>query len=345
VKAIRFHQHGGPEVLRYEDAPTPEPGLGEVLVALRAAALNHLDIFTRSGGVPKVPLPHIGGADGAGMVAAKGPGATRYPVGARVFFDPGLSDGTCDYCARGEHSLCDRWEILGEHRDGTFAQATVVPERNLRPIPEGLSFEEAAAFPLVFLTAWRMLITKAHVLPGESVLILGIGGGVALAALQIAKLAGARVFVTSGSQEKLERAKAMGADVLINHKTADFSKEVWGITEKRGVDVVIENVGAATWAGSIRALAKGGRLVTCGATSGPKPDEDIRRIFVKQITIYGSTMGTPHDWEQLNRLLVAKTLRPVVDRTLALEQAAQAQEILEHGDHFGKIVLTIPPLA
>ena len=345
MKAVRFHQHGGPEVLRYEDATTPRPGPGEVLVALRAAALNHLDIFTRSGGVPKVPLPHIGGADGAGVVAANGAGAIRHPLGARVFFDPGLSDGTCDYCARGEHSLCDRWEILGEHRDGTFAQAVVVPERNLRPIPEGLSFEEAAAFPLVFLTAWRMLMTKARVLPDETVLILGIGGGVAQAALQIAKHVGARVFVTSGSQEKLDRAKAMGADVLINHRTTDFSKEVWAITEKRGVDVVIETVGAATWAGSIRALAKGGRLVTCGATSGPKPDEDIRRIFVKQITIYGSTMGTPHDWEQLNRLLADKSLRPVVDRTLPLEQTAQAQELLEHGDHFGKIVLTIPPLS
>ncbi len=345
MKAIRFHQHGGPEVLRYEDAPAPEPGRGEVLVALRAAALNHLDLFTRNGDVPKVPLPHIGGADGAGVVAANGPGATRFPAGTRVFFDPGLSDGTCDYCARGEHSLCDRWEILGEHRDGTYAQAVVMPEVNLRPIPEGLSFEEAAAFPLVFLTAWRMVVSKARVLPGEAVLILGIGGGVALAALQIAKHAGARVFVTSSSQEKLDRAKAMGADVLINHKATDFSKEVWGITEKRGVDVVIENVGAATWAGSIRALARGGRLVTCGATSGPKPDEDIRRIFTKQITIYGSTMGTRHDWEQLNRLLAAKTFRPVVDRTFPLEQAAQAQTLLEHGEHFGKLVLTIPPLS
>src|SRR5260370_822222 len=233
---IRFHQHGGPEVLRYEDAPTPEPGPGEVLVALRAAALNHLDIFTRNGDVPKVPLPHIGGADGAGAVAANGPSATRYPVGPRV-------------------------------------------------------------------------------------------------------------FVTAGSQEKLDRAKAIGADVLINHKATDFSKEVWGLTQKRGVDVVIENVGAATWAGSIRALAKGGRLVTCGATSGPKPDEDIRRIFVKQITIYGSTMGTPHDWEQLNRLLAAKALPPLVDPTAPPDHAAQAQELLEHGAHFGKNVLAITPLS
>jgi NADPH:quinone reductase-like Zn-dependent oxidoreductase len=344
VKAIRFHEHGGPDVLRYEDAPTPEPGNGEVLVGLRAAALNHLDLFARTGLIPGVPLPHIGGADGAGVVAANGPGATRYPVGTRVFFDPGLSDGSCDYCARGEHSLCDTWEILGEHRDGTFAQAVVMPEVNLRPIPDGLSFEEAAAFPLVFLTAWRMLVTKARVVPGETVLILGIGGGVALAALQIAKHAGARVLVTSSSDEKLDRAKAMGADAMINHKATDFSKEVWRITQKRGVDVVIENVGAATWAGSIRALARGGRLVTCGATSGPKPDEDIRRIFQKQVTIYGSTMGTRHDWEQLNRLLTAKTFRPIVDRTFSLEQAAQAQALMESAEQFGKIVLTIPPL-
>jgi len=345
VKAIRFHEHGGPEVLRYEEAPTPKPGSGEVLVALRAAALNHLDLFARSGLIPGVPLPHTGGADGAGLVAAAGPGAGRYPVGTRVFFDPGLSDGTCDYCARGEHSLCDTWEILGEHRDGTFAQAVVMPEVNLRPIPEGLSFEEAAAFPLVFLTAWRMVISKARIVPGETVLILGIGGGVALAALQIAKHVGARVFVTSGSQEKLDRARAMGADVLINHKATDFSKEVWGITHKRGVDVVIDNVGAATWAGSIRALARGGRLVTCGATSGPKPDEDIRRIFQKQVTIYGSTMGTRHDWEQLNRLLAAKTLRPTVDRTFPLEQMAEAQTLMERGEQFGKIVVAIPPLS
>jgi NADPH:quinone reductase-like Zn-dependent oxidoreductase len=345
VKAIRFHEHGGPDVLRYEEAPTPEPGPGQVLVALRAAALNHLDLFARSGVIPGVPLPHTGGADGAGVVAGCGPGAGRYPVGTRVFFDPGLSDGTCDYCARGEHSLCDTWEILGEHRDGTFAQAVVMPEVNLRPIPDGLSFEEAAAFPLVFLTAWRMVISKARIVPGETVLILGIGGGVALAALQIAKHVGARVFVTSGSQAKLDRAKAMGADVLINHKATDFSKEVWEITHKRGVDVVIDSVGAATWAGSIRALARGGRLVTCGATSGPKPDEDIRRIFQKQVTIYGSTMGTRHDWEQLNRLLAAKTLRPTIDRTFPLEQAAEAQALLERAEQFGKIVLTIPPLS
>lgn len=345
MKAIRFHDFGGPEVLRYEDVPEPKPGPGEVLIALRAAALNHLDLFVRTGGVPKTPLPHIGGADGAGVVAASGPGATSYATGSRVFFDPGLSDGTCDYCARGEHSLCDRWEILGEHRDGTFAQAVVIPEVNLRPIPDRISFEEAAAFPLVFLTAWRMVVTKGRVRPADTVLILGIGGGVAIAALQIAKHSGARVFVTSGSDAKLDRARQLGADVLINHKTSDFSKEVWTATEKRGVDVVIDDVGAATWPGSIRALARGGRLVTCGATSGPKPDEDIRRIFTKQITIYGSTMGSRHDWEQVSRLLAAGVLNPVTDTTFPLEEAAVAQQRMERAEQFGKLVLTIPPLS
>jgi NADPH:quinone reductase-like Zn-dependent oxidoreductase len=336
VLAVRFHQHGGPEVLRYEEVPIPTPGPGEVLIGLRAAALNHLDLFVRAG-IPGVVLPHIGGADGAGVVADNGPGT-------RVYFDPGLSDGTCDYCAKGEHSLCDRWQILGEQRDGTYAQAVVVPEVNLRPIPEHLSFEEAAAFPLVFLTAWRMVVSKARVQPGESVLILGIGGGVAIAALQIAKRAGARVFVTSSSPAKLSRARELGADVLIDHRLTDFSKEVWSITAKRGVDVVVDDVGAATWDRSIRALARGGRLVTCGSTSGPKPDEDIRRIFSKQITIYGSTMGTRHDWEQLTRLAAAGALRPVVDRTFPLKDAAAAQEMLARGEQFGKLVLTIPAL-
>ncbi len=344
MKAIRFHEHGGPEVLRYEDVPTPEPGPGELLVALRAAALNHLDLFVRAGS-PGVKLPHISGADGAGIIAAQGPGATRYPVSTRVFFDPGISDGTCRYCNRGEHSLCERWQILGEtSTNGTYAQAVVVPEVNCREIPQRLSFEEAAAFPLVFLTAWRMVVTKAQVRPGETVLILGVGGGVAIAALQIAKRAGATVFVTSGSDGKLQRAKELGADVLINHKTTDFSKEVWSITNKTGVDVVLDNVGAATWDRSIRALARGGRLVTCGATSGPNPQEEIRRIFAKQVTIYGSTMGTRHDWEQVTTLLQAGELRPIVDRTFPLAQAAQAQEVLANAEQFGKIVLQVPPL-
>lgn len=343
IKAIRFHQHGGPEVLRYEEVPTPRPGPGEVLVALRAAALNHLDLFVRNG-IPGVKLPHIGGADGAGVVLENGDGATRYDSGTRVFFDPGVSDGSCEYCRRGENSLCLNWQLIGENRAGTFAQAVVVPEVNLRPIPQRLSFEEAAAFPLVFLTAWRMVVSKARLQPGETVLILGIGGGVALAALQIARMIGARVFVTSGSDEKLARAKGLGAEVLINHREKDFSREVWSITAKRGVDVVVDDVGAATWDRSMRSLARGGRLVTCGATSGPKPDEDLRRIFARQITIYGSTMGTREDWDALNHHLASGELTPVVDRTFPLEQAAAAQEMMARGEQFGKLVLTIPEL-
>ena len=341
--AVRFHEHGGPEVLKLEEVPTPAPGPGEVLIALRAAALNHLDLFVRDG-IPGVNLPHIPGADGAGVIAGHGQAAGRLPLGSRVFFDPGLSDGSCSYCARGEHSLCDNWKILGEQTDGTYAQAVAVPEVNCRLIPERLSFEEAAAFPLVFLTAWRMLITKARIKPGETVLILGVGGGVSSAALQIAKRAGARVFVTSGSADKLERARQMGADILIDHRKIDFSKEVWSITGKRGVDVVVDNVGAATWEGSIRALARGGRLVSCGATSGPKPEQDLRRVFAKQITIFGSTMGTRHDWEQVTALLGQSQLEPIVDRVFPLEQAADAQRVLSQAQQFGKIVLRIPPL-
>jgi NADPH:quinone reductase-like Zn-dependent oxidoreductase len=344
MKAIRFHEHGGPEVLRFEEAPTPRAGPGEVLVGLHAAALNHLDLFVRDG-IPGVPLPHIGGADGAGVVAASGPGATRYAAGTRVLFDPGLSDGTCAYCRRGEHSLCDRFQILGEHRDGTFAQAVVVPEVNCRPIPEAFSFQEAAAFPLVFLTAWRLLMTKARVQAGETVLILGIGGGLAQAALQLAKLAGATVFVTSGDPHKLARGRALGADAVIDHAATDFSREVWNLTGKRGVDVVVDSVGAATWDRSVRALAKGGRMVVPGATSGPRAELDVRRVFDRQVTIYGSTMGSRSDWDQLVTLAGEGKLHPVIDRTFPLEAAAQAEERLARGEQFGKIVLDIPPLA
>jgi len=343
MKAIRFHRHGGPEELRYEEVPAPEPGPHEVLVALRAAALNHLDLFVRDG-IPGVRLPHIPGSDGAGVIAAQGPGATRYPVGTRVFFDPGISDGTCRFCSRGEHSLCEQYQILGEHRDGTYAQAVAIPEINCRSIPEHLSFPEAAAFPLVFLTAWRLLITKARLQPGESVLILGIGGGVSLAALQIAKQAGARVFVTSGSPQKLARAGQLGADAAIDHAQADFSREVWSLTNKQGADVIVDSVGAATWDKSIRALARGGRMVVPGATSGPKPEIDIRRIFTKQVAIYGSTMGTRHDWDQVTTLLESGKLQPVVDRTFPLERAAEAQMVLARAEQFGKLVLEIPAL-
>jgi NADPH:quinone reductase-like Zn-dependent oxidoreductase len=340
MKAIRFHEHGGPEQLRYEDVPDPAPAPGEVLLQMKAAALNHLDLFCRNG-IPGVKLPHIGGADGSGVVAAVGPHVDGVTVGERVLLNPALSDGSCAFCQAGEHSQCDAFQILGEQRDGTFAEYVVVPKENVARIPEGLSFVEAAAFPLVTLTAWRMLITKAQLRPGETVLILGVGGGVSSAALQIAKYAGAQVIVTSGSKAKLQRARELGADVLINHAEQDFSREVWSITEKRGVDVVLDNVGQATWPGSIRALAKGGRLVTCGASSGPKPDEDIRRIFTKQITIMGSTMGNRREFATVVALLADGKLKPLVDRTYPLAEAAAAQIALERGEQFGKMVLTI----
>ncbi len=341
MKAIRFHEHGGPEKLCYEEVPDPRPGPGEVLIQLRAAALNHLDLFCRNG-LPGVVLPHIGGADGSGIVVATDDGSQDPPIGERVLINPGLSDGVCSYCQAGEHSLCDRFKILGEQVDGTFAEYVVVPRENVMRIPDFLDFAAAAAYPLVTLTAWRMLMTKAQLRPGETVLILGVGGGVSSAAVQIAKLAGARVFATSGSDAKLERAQRLGADVTINYREKDFSREVWMMTDKRGVDVIVENVGQATWPGSIRALAKGGRLVTCGATSGPKPDEDIRRIFTKQVTIMGSTMGNRREFATIVALLAAGALKPLVDTTLPLAQAAEAQQALEQAEQFGKIVLTIP---
>jgi len=341
MQAVRFHQHGGPEQLRYEEVPDPVAGAGQVLVRLQAAALNHLDLFCRTG-IPGVPLPHIGGADGSGVVAARGTGVTDLQVGDGVLLNPALSDQTCAFCQAGEHSLCDNFKILGEQLDGTFAEYVAVPHENAVRIPEGVSFIEAAAYPLVTLTAWRMLITRAQIRPGETVLILGVGGGVSSAAVQIAKHAGARVIATSGSNAKLKRAEALGADVTINHREKDFSREVWALTHKRGVEVVVENVGEATWPGSIRALAKGGRLVTCGASSGPKPDEDIRRIFVKQITILGSTMGNRREFAAIVALLGAGVLKPIVDRTYSLQETAQAQRALEQGEQFGKIVLTIP---
>jgi len=266
-------------------------------------------------------------------------------VATRVFFDPGISDGTCAFCQRGEHSLCDHYQLLGENRDGTFAQAVVIPEVNCRPIPEAFSFQEAAAFTLVFLTAWRLLMTKARVQAGETVLILGIGGGVAQAALQLAKLAGATVFVTSGDPQKLARGRAMGADAVIDHATTDFSREVWNLTGKRGVNVVVDSVGAATWERSIRSLGKGGRLVVPGATSGPKAEIDVRRVFNRQVTIYGSTMGSRADWDQLVALASEGKLHPVIDRAYPLEAAAQAQARLASGAQFGKVVLEIPPLS
>ncbi len=342
MKAVYFHEHGSLDKILYGDLPDPVPGPGQVRVRLRAGALNHLDVFVRRG-IPGifVALPHIMGSDGAGVVDSAGPGVTRVKVGDEVVLNPGISCGTCEFCLKGEHSLCVSFHLLGEHVAGTFASFVVAPEINAWPKPEGISWEEAAAFPLTFLTAWRMLVTKARVKPGESLLIVGIGGGVAVAALQIAKFLGLTVGVTSGSAEKLARAKSLGADFGIDHYSADYSAETRKITGRRGVDVVLDSVGKATWKKSIASLARGGRLLTCGATTGPNPEEDIVRIFWNQLTVYGSTMGTHGEFGEMLKLFQGGRLRPVVDSVFPLSQAKEAELRLEEKKQFGKIVLKI----
>ncbi len=340
MKAVAIHRHGGLEELQYGDYPTPEPGSGQVRVRVKACALNHLDIFVREGwkGL-KLSLPHIPGCDVAGVVDEFDPGISGMNRGAEVVVNPSLFDGTCEYCLRGEESLCVDYKILGEHVNGGYAECVVVPARNILPKPPHLSFPEAAAIPLVFMTAWRMLVRRAQVRPGEDVLVVGASGGVASAAIQIAKVMGARVFAASRSLGKLARARELGADVLLDESEGDFSEAIWKATGKRGVDVVVENVGEATWAKSLRSLARGGRLVTCGATTGPMAEVDLRVLFWRQLSLLGSTMGSRADLQEVLRLVEARRLRPVVDTVMPLAKAREAQARLEGGEQFGKIVL------
>ena len=341
MRAVRIHEHGGPEVLRYEEGvPVPEPGPGEALAKVKACALNYLDIWVRRG-LPGIPpkLPHIPGSDVAGVVEKLGEGVEGFRPGERVVVNPSLSCGRCEYCRRGEDPLCDEYHILGEHVDGGYAEFVKVPARNLMRIPEGFAWEEAAAAPLVYQTAWRALITRAQLRPGETVLVLGASGGVGTACVQIAKLVGARVIAVAGSDEKLQRLRELGADEGINHATADFGTEAWKLTNKRGVDVVVDSVGEATWERSLRALAKDGRLVTYGATSGPKPPTDVRLVFWRQLRIIGTTMGNHHEFTRVMELVWQRKLRPVIDRVFPLQEAAEAQRRMEAREHLGKIVL------
>jgi NADPH:quinone reductase-like Zn-dependent oxidoreductase len=338
VKAIRIHEHGGLDVLKYEDVPVPEIGSGEALIRVKACALNYLDIWVRRG-LPGLKLPHIPGCDIAGTLEALGEGVQGYEVGERVVINPGVSCGECEYCRRGEDSLCDTYHIIGEHVDGGYAEFAKVPARNLMRIPEGFSFEEAAAAPLVFQTAWRALISRAGLRPGEDVLILGAGGGVGTACVQIAKLTGARVFAVAGTGEKLEKLKELGADELINYTEADFGKEAWRLTNKRGVDVVVDSIGEATWEKSLRALAKDGRLVTFGATSGPMPPTNVPLVFWRQLRIIGTTMGNRNEFFDVMKLIWDRKLQPIVDRVFPLSEAAEAQRLMEARQHFGKLVL------
>ncbi len=328
MRAVRIHEDGGPEVLVLEEAPDPAPGPGEVLVRLHASALNHLDVWIRKG-LPSVPKPRILGADGAGVVEALGEGVSGFEPGERVVVNPGIEAGG------------GRIHVIGEHGDGTNAELIAVPATNVHPIPDGLSFEEAAAFPLVFETAYRMLVTRAGLREEEWVLAWGIGGGVSTAALAIAKALGARVLVTSSSDTKLERARELGADATVNHATADVKAAVQEATGGRGVDVVVEHVGEATWQTSLAVAAHGGRIALCGATTGPNPPAALHRIWWKQLTILGSTMGTGEDFAAVYDLVASGRARPVVDRVFPLEEIRAAHERLEAGEQLGKIVLSI----
>jgi NADPH:quinone reductase-like Zn-dependent oxidoreductase len=335
---------------RVEIADVPDPGrnvLGphQVRVAVRAAALNHLELFVIRGLLPtKNRYPHILGSDGAGIVDDTGEAVTTVRPGDRVMINPGLWDGTCEHCQAGEHSLCLNLRVLGEHLPGTMAEYIVVPEQNLAKIPPldpPLRWDEAAAFTLATLTAWRMVVTRAAVRPAETVLVWGIGGGVSLAAMRIARLCGARTIATSSSDGKLAEAKRLGADIVLNHERQDIVREVRALTGRRGVDVVIENVGAATWERSLRVLAKGGRLVTCGATTGHDAVIDLRRLFAYQYTLMGVTLGNAVEYAAAVRALARGALRPVVDRTYPLVEARAAFERLEQAERLGKIALSL----
>jgi NADPH:quinone reductase-like Zn-dependent oxidoreductase len=354
MRACVIRASGSLDHIQLTDVPDPpSPGGGQgrgplgprdVRVAIRAAALNHLDLFVVRGLPHQHQFPHVLGADGAGVVEAVGSDVSAVRRGDRVMINPGISDYSCEYCRAGEHSLCVAYQLLGEHLPGTICEYVVVPEQNLATIPtlsRPLSWAEAAAFSLVTLTAWRMVVTRARVAAGETVLIWGIGGGVALAALRIAKLKGARVIATSSSDAKLREAQRLGADIALNHRTHKVAREVRALTAKRGVDVVIDDVGEATWDESLGALGRGGRLVTCGATSGPQASFDLRRLFWYQWTIMGSTMGNAAEYREVVGLLGTGELRPIVDRVFPFQDARAAFERLERGEQLGKIVIQV----
>ncbi len=340
MKAVVYYEHGGPEVLEIADLPEPKPGPNDVVLAVEAAALNHLDVWVRRG-LPnlKLDMPHVPGSDVAGVVAKLGSRVRGYRVGDRVTVNPGLSCGKCEFCRRGQESLCVDFKIIGEHVQGTCAEFVKVPARNLFRIPSKMRFEEAAAAPLTFLTAWRMLATRAGLKRGQDVLVHGAGSGVTIAAIQIAKHVGARVFVTSRDDGKLRRARQLGADVLINTTRERFDEVVWRETGKRGVDVVLDHVGPATWPQNLRSLTRDGKMVVCGATSGPTAQVDIRSLYWRQVSIIGSTMSSQKEFRDVMSLVVKKRLTPIIHEVMPMSRARKAHEILERGQQFGKIVL------
>ena len=340
MRAVVIPRHGGPEVLTLETRPRPVAGPGQVLLQVRCAGINHLDTFVRRG-LPGItlPLPMIPGSDASGVVVEAGPGVEAIAAGDRVFVSPGTSCERCEACLSGNEPLCRRYGLLGEHRDGMQAEFVALGASNVLPLPETLSFEEGAAFPLVFLTAWHMLATRARVQPGEEVLVQAGGSGVGSAAIQIAKYLGARVLTTVGSPEKAARARTLGADDTILYRETDFLEAARRLTGKRGVDVVVESTGASTWEKSLQALARGGRLVTCGATTGYEANTDLRFVFFKGLSILGSTMGSRAELLHVASLLGSGRLRPVIDRILPLEAVAQGHRLLEERAVFGKVLL------
>jgi len=343
MKAVVYTAHGGPEVLGYAEVPVPALGPHDVLVRVKAVALNHLDLWIRQG-LPRlhVTFPHVPGADVAGIVARIGERVTSTQVGEPVVIAPGVSCGVCSFCLAGDDNMCRSYSILGEHRHGGYAEYLVVPEVNVLPKPARLTFEQAAAVPLVFLTAWNMLVTNARVRPGKDVLIWGAGSGVGSAGIQIAKLFGARVIAVTGDRWKVEKARALGADEGIDYRDTNVLEEVRRLTGKRGVDVVFDHVGAATWQTSIQVLARGGRLVICGATTGPEATTDLRYIFSRRLAIFGTWMGTKGELHEVMTLVEQGRLTPVIHQVFPLTEAAKAQQVLERSEQFGKVVLTVP---
>ena len=342
MRAAFITGHGGNEVVEIGRRPKPEPGPGEVLVRLKAATVNRVDLYMRDSGAGIThPLPMIMGLDGAGVVEKLGSTEARLAVGDRVTLHPILGCGACEFCRRGDHVLCVSAQYLGEHRDGTFADYVVTPSQNAFALPAGFSDAEAAALGVNHLTAWRMLFTKARLQPWESVLIVGIGGGVSLAALQLAAAVGARTLVTSRSREKLDRALRMGAGTGIDTRAESMVAGVMAATNGRGVDVVIENVGAAVWSSALKSLVRGGRIVTCGATTGDQPPADLRRVFIRQLQIFGSTVGNFDEFGNLLKFCAGAKLRPVINSTFDLGETHQALSRLESGAQFGKVAISI----
>jgi NADPH:quinone reductase-like Zn-dependent oxidoreductase len=340
MQAVVFRRHGGPDVLEYAQAPDPVPAAGELLVRVRACAINHLDCWIRQG-IPAyhVTLPHISGCDVAGVVERLGPGVAHPAVGAHVVLAPGISCGACDWCRQGDENLCTSYRIRGAGTAGGYAELAVARASDALPMPACLSFEEAAAYPLVFLTAWHMVVTRAKLQAGETVLVQAAGSGVGHAAVQIAKHLKATVYATVGSDDKVAKVQALGAAAVMNHQRDDVAQRVRELTGGQGVHVVVEHVGPHTWEGSVRALRKGGRLVTCGATTGPSVPLELRYVFSRQLSIFGAMMGTRAELDAVTRLMEAGSLKPVVDAVFPLREARAAQERLLSRNVFGKLVL------